>query len=121
MEIIETEVEKTPMRKSPIPDKDGLHRRRRIWHYKLRIDGKWREYSTGTRVYAEAKRKRQEALQNQAEGKLENDRSRLVFEKALALYLTDRKKRGLSLSTLRVDRERSAPLSVFFTDRKSVV
>jgi hypothetical protein len=26
-------------------DNDGLHRRRGVWHYKLKVGGKWKEYS----------------------------------------------------------------------------
>jgi hypothetical protein len=29
-------------------DNDGLHKRRGIWHYKLKVDGSWKEISTRT-------------------------------------------------------------------------
>jgi hypothetical protein len=34
-------------------DKDGLHKRRHIWHYKLKVAGRWKEISTGKRNYQE--------------------------------------------------------------------
>jgi hypothetical protein len=51
-------------------DKDGLHKRRGIWHYKLKIAGKWKELSTKTTNYQKARKTRHEALQAQVEGRL---------------------------------------------------
>ena len=51
-------------------DNDGLHKRRGIWHYKLKIQSRWREFSTRTTIYREAKRIRQKALREQEEGRL---------------------------------------------------
>jgi hypothetical protein len=44
-------------------DKDGLHKRRGTWHYKLKIAGKWKEYSTRTSNYQQARKIRQQAMQ----------------------------------------------------------
>ena len=49
-------------------DNDGLHKRRGIWHYKLKGGGRWREMSTRTSNYQEARKVRQQALQAQEEG-----------------------------------------------------
>ena len=72
-------------------DKDGLHKRRGIWHYKLKIAGKWKEVSTKTTSYKEARKVRHEALQAQEEGRLPTDFAKLMFEKASAMWLEERK------------------------------
>jgi hypothetical protein len=43
-------------------DNDGLHKRRDIWHYKLKVDGRWKEISTQTRSYQQARTIRLNAL-----------------------------------------------------------
>ena len=65
-------------------DTDGLHKRRKIWHYKLKVGGRWKEISTGTRNYQEARKLRQQALQDQEEGRLPTDMDKWPFEKAAA-------------------------------------
>ena len=49
-------------------DTDGLHKRRDIWHYKLKVGGKWKEFSTGKTNYQEARKVRHDAIQAQEEG-----------------------------------------------------
>jgi hypothetical protein len=39
-------------------DRDGLYKRRDYWHYELLIDGRKRSFTTGTKDYNEAKKKR---------------------------------------------------------------
>ena len=58
---------------SPAPkhrDNDGLHKRRDIWHYKLKIAGRWKEISTKTTNYQKARKTRQDAVQAQEQGQL---------------------------------------------------
>src|ERR1035438_1557975 len=96
---------------SPAPkyrDKDGLHRRRDIWHYKLKIGGKWKEVSTKTTNYKEARKIRQDALQAQEEGRLPNDFAKLRFEKASELWLAERAQL-VARKTHRIDKERMVP------------
>ena len=70
----------------------GLHKRRGIWHYKLKIEGRWRERSTGTTNYREAKKTRQQALQAQEEGRLPTDAAQAKLEAVATKWLADRKK-----------------------------
>jgi hypothetical protein len=72
-------------------DKDGLHKRRGIWHYKLKVGGRWKEISTGKRNYQEARKLRQQAIQDQEAGRLPTDMDKWPFEKAAATWLAERK------------------------------
>jgi integrase len=80
-------------------DNDGLHKRRGIWHYRLKIGGRWREVSARTRAYVEAKKVRQKALEAQDEGRLPSDMAKWPFEKAAALCLAVREQQ-VSANTL---------------------
>ena len=104
----------------PVPkarDSDGLHKRRGIWHYKLKIAGKWREVSARTTSWQEARKLRQAALQAQQEGRLPTDYAKLVFEKASEGWLEERKAM-VAPKTHRIDRERSAALKLEFSGRR---
>lgn len=94
-------------------DKDGLHRRRGIWHYKLKIGAKWKEVSTKQTNYKEAKKVRQQALTDQEQGRLPNDFAKLRFEKATELWLTERKQL-VAPKTHRIEKERLVPLTAAF-------
>lgn len=98
-------------------DKDGLHKRRGIWHYKLKIGGKWRECSTKTTNYQQARKARHDALQAQEQGQLPTDYAKLVFEKASEAWLIERKS-TVAPKTHRIDRERLAALKVEFGGRR---
>src|SRR5690349_12457896 len=74
-------------------DNDGIHKRRGIWHYKLKIAGRWREVSTRTSNYGEARKKRRDALQAQDEGRLPTDQAKWPFEKAAQAWLEGRTNR----------------------------
>jgi integrase len=104
---------------TPARDKDGLHKRRGIWHYKLKIGGKWKEVSTKTRIYKDAQKVRREALQAQDEGRLPTDFGKLVFEKACEQWLEERKAL-VAPKTHRIDRERSVALRAFFGGKRLV-
>jgi hypothetical protein len=68
-------------------DNDGLHKRRGVWHYKLKVAGKWKEYSTHTDNYQKARKVRQQAIQDQEAGRLPNDLAKWRFEKASSAAL----------------------------------
>jgi len=73
-------------------DTDGLHKRRGIWHYKLKVAGRWKEISTGKRNYHEARKLRQQAIQDQEAGRLPTDMAKWPFERAAKEYITGRRK-----------------------------
>ena len=94
-------------------DRDGLHKRRDIWHYKLKIAGRWREVSTRKSNYQEARKIRHEALEAQKNGQLPTDMAKWPFEKAAGQWLAGRKKL-VAPQTHRIDKERlNALLKVF--------
>ena len=76
-----------------VRDRDGLHKRRGIWHYKLKIDGCWREISTRTRNYRDAKKVRQKALEDQEKGRLPTDSAKARLEAIVEDWLRYRKQR----------------------------
>jgi integrase len=99
-------------------DNDGLHRRRGIWHYKLRIAGTWREFSAHTTNYQEARKVRQKAIQAQQEGHLPTDKAKWSFEKAAAEWVSMREGEQLAENTKRIERERLKPLREAFSGRR---
>ncbi len=110
------QTEKKIITDSPAPkrrDKDGLHKRRGIWHYKLKIAGKWKEVSAKTTNYREARDIRQGALQAQEEGRLPTDFAKLTFERAQVIWLEERKI-AVAPKTQRIDKERTVPLKTAF-------
>lgn len=105
---------------SPAPkhrDNDGLHKRRDIWHYKLKIAGRWKEISTKTTNYQKARKTRQDAVQAQEQGQLPTDFTKLLFEKATELWLGDRKA-VVAPKTYRIDKERIVALKAEFSGRR---
>jgi integrase len=94
-------------------DNDGLHKRRGIWHYKLKVGGKWKEFSTHKTNYQEARKVRQKALQDQEQGRLPTDLAKCRFEKASGEWLDGRKKL-IASKTYRIDKERMKPLLAYF-------
>ena len=98
-------------------DRDGLHKRRGVWHYKLKIAGRWRETSTRTTNYREARKIRQQALQAQEEGRLPNDLAKWPFEKAASQWLDGRTK-FVAPTTYRIDKERLVQLLKVFRGRR---
>ena len=110
VEAFEVKAELPPAKRI---DKDGLHKRRGIWHYKLKIAGKWKEVSTKTTSYKEARKIRHEALQAQEEGRLPTDFAKLRFERASEMWLEERKP-IVALKTHRIDRERLVALRAQF-------
>ncbi len=83
-------------------DNDGLHRRRGIWHFKLKMGGRWREISSRTSNYQEGRKIRQQSVQAQEDGRLPTDMAKWPFEKAASLWLADRI-RLVAPQTYRID------------------
>ena len=98
-------------------DNDGLHKRRGIWHYRLKIGSRWREVSAGTRNYGEAKKVRREAQQAQEEGRLPTDQAKWAFEKAAAVWRENRVKQ-VSNSTQTTEGHLIKPLLKAFAGRR---
>jgi integrase len=94
-------------------DNDGLHKRRGTWHYKLKIAGKWKEFSTHTANYQQARKVRQQAIQDQEQGRLPTDLAKWPFERGAAEWLEGREK-IVAPKTHRIDRERMKPLLAHF-------
>jgi hypothetical protein len=103
-----TETTDDNRRKKRKRDRDGLHPRRGIWHYKVREGGRWKEVSTGTRSYLQAKTIRAQRLREIAEGRKLPDLANMSLEKASKLWLAGREKL-VARNTHRIDRERLKP------------
>ena len=95
-------------------DRDGLHKRRGIWYYCLTIGGRRRFFSTGTRIYKEARLIYQKALKDLEEGRLPSDRGKLPFDKAADDWMRRRVLDGKADNTIRTDRERLQPVRAYF-------
>ncbi len=102
-------MEQVSPKKRRVKDRDGLHKRRGIWHYKLKVSGRWREYSTGTTNYEEAKTIRRNAQVDCDEGRLPSDIAKWPFEKVAQEWLASRHKL-VAARTVQIDRERLVPL-----------
>lgn len=96
---------------------DGLHKRRGIWHFALRVDGQRRSFSTKTRDFDEAKRIKRHAENDLEAGKLPNNLSKWSFRALLAEVLEQRKL-YLSTNSVRIDKERSVRLLKHFGDMR---
>jgi len=98
-------------------DKDGLHKRRGIWHYKLKIAGRWQEKSTHKKNYKEARKVLHQALQDQEVGRLPTELEKWPFEKAASEWLSARTCM-VAPQTHRIDKERLKPLLAAFGGRR---
>jgi integrase len=97
-----------------IPDNDGIHKRRGIWYYRLRIDGRVRELSTRTTNYQQARRVREEAVEAHRKGQLPTDLARAPFDRVAEDWLAMRKA-TVAPKTYSSDRERLRPLGRAFS------
>jgi integrase len=100
-----------------MPQQDGLHKRRGIWCYRLRVDGKLKELSTRTRNYQEARKVRQEAIEAQRNGQLPTDLAKAPFNKVAEEWLAGRKL-TVGPMTWASDRQKSKPLLRAFAGRR---
>jgi integrase len=98
-------------------DNDGLHKRRGIWHFKLKVGGRWREISTRTSNYQQARKTRQQSIQAQEDGRLPTDLAKWPIEKATPAWLAERAKL-VAPQTHRIDRERLLPIRRAFGGRR---
>jgi integrase len=98
-------------------DNDGLHRRRGVWHFKVKDGGRWREMSSHTSNYQDARKVRRQTLQAQEEGRLPTDLSKWHFEKAATQWLASRCKL-VAPQTYRIDKDRLRPLLKAFGGRR---
>jgi len=83
---------------------DGLYKRPKspFWYFKLKGNGHWREVSTKTSNYQEAKRKRRDTLNDQEDGRLpEGGIARWAFERAVSHYLQTEAALRLRASSLK--------------------
>lgn len=100
----------------PLHDNDGLHKRRGVWHFKLRVDGRRREFSTRTRNYQEARKIRQAMVEAERTGRLPTDLARAPFAKVAEDWLAMRKV-TVCAKTYSSDRGRLKPLLRAFGNR----
>lgn len=109
--VFPVRIKEEPPEEQPKKDKDndGLHKRRGIWHTRVKIAGKWKELSLGTRNYNEARRKRQEKVDEFEERQKLPDLATLPFQKASELWLGERLKL-VSTGTYKIEKQRLAPL-----------
>jgi len=98
-------------------DNDGLHKRRGIWHTRVKIDGRWKELSLGTRSYQEARRDRPKKVEEFEQKFRLPDLAKLSLEKAAELWLNEREKL-VAKNTVRIDKERLKPLKAKFAAKK---
>jgi len=96
-----------------VRDNDGLHKRRGIWHYKIKAAHRWKEVSTGLRSYQEARQKRLRDLQAHAAGALPTDLAKTNFSKTADTWLEGRKKL-VAPKTYQTERDRLVPLKAAF-------
>lgn len=87
-------------------DQDGLHKRGDIWYFNVCIAGTWREKSTRTKNYNEAKARRAQALA--ARNPLADMGQRTLADVA-AEWVKERPQM-VSAGMVRIDRERLVPL-----------
>ena len=110
-------IEEEPQEEQRKKDNDGLHKRRGIWHTRVKVDGRWKELSLGTRNYNEARKDRTKKIEEYEEKQKLPDLARLPLEKAAELWLTERSKL-VALNTYRIDKERLKPLQQKFGSKK---
>jgi hypothetical protein len=90
-------------------DRDGLYQRRGYWHYELRVDGRRRSYTTGTKDYNQAKKIRADAVRDLQDGKLPNDSGSNRLQVVADAYIQHRQA-TVSAGTVRLEKERLKPL-----------
>ena len=87
-------------------DRDGLYKRRKMWHYDYKDPdtGQWKSKSTGSKLYNEAKEVKKAFLKS-LEGSYKPGNDRLRFSEAAASYLQHRKV-SVSPGTVQLEKER---------------
>lgn len=108
--------EEEPQEEHRKKDNDGLHKRRGIWHFKLKVAGRWKEMSTHETNYQEARKYRNKIVRAQEEGRLPTDRAKWTFAKAAEHWLEARKK-TVAHGTWRIDKLRVERLREAFAEK----
>jgi integrase len=98
-----------PGQKLRSKDRDGLYKRRDYWHYELIIDGKKRSFTTATKDYNEAKKKRARAIHDLERGRAPDNAGHKRFEATADEYMKHRKA-TVSEGTVRLEEERLGAL-----------
>jgi len=117
--VFPVRAQEEPQEEQRRKDNDGLHKRRGIWHTRVKIDGKWRELSLETRNYKEARKNRPAKIQEYEESQKLPDLANLHFEKAAELWLAERHKL-VAPNTYRIDKERLKRLKEKFSGKKVI-
>jgi integrase len=107
-----------PPTEKTVRDSDGLHKRRGYWYYTLTINGTRRFFSTRTTSYQKARKMRNEAIQQQEEGRLPTDLAKQPFERLASDWLAGREG-VVAPQTRRIERERLKPLLEAFRGRRA--
>ena len=107
--MTETIVEIQPEGRRKSKDRDGLYKRRDYWHYELIIDGRKRSFTSGTKDYNEAKKKRAAAVRDLQQGRAPSDSGLKRFESVADEYIKHREATA-SAGTVRLEKERLKPL-----------
>jgi hypothetical protein len=97
--------------KNKSKDRDGLHRRRGVWFFGFRdpITRKWKEFSTQTRNFTDARKIRNEKMTELVDGALNVDKRKLKMSEAFEIYIRDARMH-FEPTTIRIHLERSKPL-----------
>lgn len=101
----------------PARDRDGLFRHRDTWHFKIRVNGRWRQFSTKTANYNDAKKIRRDAIKGAEEGKLPSDLGKARFELAYEAWRASRHGR-VSARTEIIEQDRGKVLRRHFSGRR---
>lgn len=76
--------------KAALRDNDGLHRRRGIWEFRLKLDGKWKAFSTGTTNYNDARKFRQRKEKELSDARMPPEKAKWPLAKAADVWLASR-------------------------------
>ena len=99
---------------------DGVYKRplSPYWYFKLKLQGRWKEFSTKTGNYHEARRRRKKAHDELEAGRfIDREKVRWPFERAAEEFLEVRK-RLVSPGTWAIDRDRLKSLKRFFAGKR---
>ena len=99
---------------------DGVYKRplSPYWYFKLKLQGRWKEFSTKTGNYHEARRRRKKAHDELEAGRfIDREKVRWPFERAAEEFLEVRK-RLVSPGTWVTDRDRLKSLKRFFAGKR---
>jgi integrase len=117
--IFPVPAQKEPQEEQRKKDNDGIHKRRGIWHFKIKVAGRWKEMSTHTSNYQEARKYRNKTIRAQEEGRLPTEMANWTFTKVAEQWIEARKKL-VSVGTWRIDKNRLQRLKEAFADKRLI-